>query len=322
MANKVAEQFAQERGLDVINDVAVFTSDHGYIFTFGAVESQKVKWGVSVPVSPESYTKENHKKISEALKPYKMKLNSFNTTGLIQITVDGLHKKGIGEKTDRITTILLDELPKLGITPSLNCILCGQPGCSDKHMDGIIFYPAHKKCKEEKARAMLAEIEENQANGNVALGLVGALIGGLVGCIPSFVTAHFFDSIWAVLFMLIPAAAYGGYKLFKGLMNRAVPFVIAIISLASTIVLVLSYNYTYVISEIGQEYLAYYGKPYSITYFLNDILVEWELSELLETFGMPLLFCCLGIFWMWSVISKGNKSKQKEAQQLLESTKA
>lgn len=61
-------------------------------------------------------------------------------------------------------------------------------------------------------------------------GIIGAIIGGLVGCIPWIIAYVYFNFIIAILAMIVAYGALYGYRLFKGKEDKKLPIIIAVIS--------------------------------------------------------------------------------------------
>lgn len=310
MANKIMMEFAQSRGLPLQGDT-IITEEGGYIISYGVIQAgNATQYAVSIPVAEESWSKDKLKELRQSFKSV-AGVGYAKAQKLVQLTVAGMGKKTILQKFAQVNERIVGELSRLDIAPGNTCKFCGMPGTDDVVLEGAVGLPTHRRCKEERAHELLQQIEHNEEHGNVFLGLLGAIVGGIVGCIPSFITAHFFDTIFSLLFALIPMGAYMGYKLFKGVLNAAVPFIISLISVLCTILLVLSYNYSYVVAQLNI--------PLSVGAFLKIVTASDMIGYLIQDMGMPLLFCVLGIVIAWSAISKGNKQKRKEAEALRQS---
>jgi hypothetical protein len=317
MANKTIAAWAQENGL-ALDGSSALSEENGYIITYSYTPESR-SYSVSVAVKEENWSKEKQKELKKSVKNAGRLL--YGKSNSVQVLISGLTSAACRQKFRQATQILLEELPRLGIGPCEACHYCGEGGCDGKVLSDGICYPAHTRCKENKADEILAEIEYNQEHGSMPLGLAGAVLGGLIGSVPSFLTAHFMDTIYALLFALIPLAAYGGYKLCKGLMNAAVPFIVSVISLLSTVVLVISYEYAALYQYLSEDWptleedLAAEG--YTAFSFIMELMLSEEFRfDLIAEMAMPILFCGVGIFAAWSQISKNNRHKRKEAEKL------
>ena len=172
------------------------------------------------------------------------------------------------------------------------CPLCRQPGCDAlARVNGYV--PAHAACVQSQTQDTLARAEANQVSGNYVTGLIGALLGGVVGSIPALLCLYFLEYYVGILYMLIPMAAYYGYKLFKGKMNRAA----LVCSIAGAL-------FSLVVMQVAGVYIT----GAQVGYFFPPAYVLGLLPELLA--AIPLthyVFLALGIFLSWGYISRTSR---------------
>lgn len=180
-----------------------------------------------------------------------------------------------------------------GVKPLAVCPVCKGDGCDSIAHVGQCYRPVHKACLTENYMTAKAKAEENEINGNMLTGLLGAILGGIVGCIPSLFSIWAADKIYAIFYALIPLAIYYGYKIFKGRMNKA--------ALAITIVLS-------VIFAVGIEFgslaiaMVQEGIPLGM---LGELLQVPEIMEMFwRNIPMSLIFIALGLWIAWSQITK------------------
>ncbi|MDR1736417.1 MAG: hypothetical protein LBR85_06080 [Oscillospiraceae bacterium] len=315
MGNKIVTEWAREKGLECDGSSALMLAG-GYICTYYCPDSNNIC--VAAAVKQDTWNKEVQAELKKALK----KTGAVGCNkGILRVAIPTFPRKAMSQKLDAATQILLAELPRLGVLPVDTCCYCGEGECDDRTRNGDVYCPAHTRCKGQQSEKILAEIEHNQQHGSILLGVVGAILGGLVGCIPSFITAHFLDMISGWLFLLIPVASYFGYKLFKGVMNAAVPIIISIISLLSTFVLVLSYEYTAVYQALSEAYPGFQeelaAEGDSAFGYIFDLMFSEELrGDLFADMIVPFLFCVGGLIGVWGLISKTNKDRRLEAERL------
>lgn len=69
--------------------------------------------------------------------------------------------------------------------------------------------------------------------GNYLLGIIGALIGGLVATIPWILVYVYGNMMFSALAIIIAFVALKGYKLFKGSDTKYLPIIITIVSIIS-----------------------------------------------------------------------------------------
>ncbi len=71
---------------------------------------------------------------------------------------------------------------------------------------------------------------EGKKNGYV-IGVLGALIGGLIASLPWILMYVYGDMILSLLALPIALGAWKGYQLFKGKEDKKLPYIVAVISL-------------------------------------------------------------------------------------------
>lgn len=184
-----------------------------------------------------------------------------------------------------------------------NCPLCKQHACDAwAHVNGA-YVPVHGACVQNHAAQRLAKVQQNELRGSVALGILGAVLGAVVGSLPMVLVVYFLDAVYGLLCALIPLGAYYGYKLLGGKMNKAV---LPVVILASILVVPIAYYLTQALwlwADVG--------------YFLHPlefiaVLVEYP-TEFLLDMGLYLFFTLIGIAIASGVISRSNKHEWNEA---------
>lgn len=74
-------------------------------------------------------------------------------------------------------------------------------------------------------------LEKSQKEGNYFLGILGAILGGIVASIPWILMYVYLEILWSFMALIIGYGAFIGYKTFKGKMDIKVPYIIGIISI-------------------------------------------------------------------------------------------
>ena len=77
---------------------------------------------------------------------------------------------------------------------------------------------------------MEEEAIKQKENGHF-IGIIGAILGGIVGTIPWILVYVYGNMMLSVLAAIIAAGAFYGYKLFKGKIDNKLPIIIMIISI-------------------------------------------------------------------------------------------
>lgn len=68
-------------------------------------------------------------------------------------------------------------------------------------------------------------------NNGYLLGILGAVLGGLVASLPWIIMYVYLEMMWSFMAFLIGYGAFLGYKLFKGKMDIKVPYIIGVVSI-------------------------------------------------------------------------------------------
>lgn len=197
-------------------------------------------------------------------------------------------------------------------TPAI-CSVCKTPNVDSYAWHGELYTTVHNHCITGEVEKTVSKAKDNELVGNYPLGIIGALIGGVVGIIPSVIVAVFFHIISAWLCALIPLCAYYGYKLLKGKMN-------AFATVTTIIVSVIMVPIMDFVNEFFMAYIEYDGQ-YLITVsdYINVFMAEPELF--LPSYLQSLLFVVLGVVVVAGIISQGNKSMYKSAGAMAESVR-
>lgn len=196
-----------------------------------------------------------------------------------------------------------------GARPDDVCPICKTQGC-----DSVMWYkgayrPLHAGCAQTVVEATAAETRANQDLGSHLTGFFGALLGALVGTIPSVLTVLFAEKIWAVLFALIPLAAAWGYRKCKGKQDKGGVAIIVVLSLLGVYFLQIMVAGIQLVQEYGAGILpllgAYLAEPQAWVDMTTGSVVEF-------------IFIALGLWFAWRNVSMTNE----DVQQSLEATRA
>lgn len=206
---------------------------------------------------------------------------------------------------DGIAAVLREK----GLSPAQTCACCGRGGAESLCMV-TTFQPVHATCMEQKLQSVKTEVENNQANGSYLTGALGALLGALVGSIPTIVMLLATDRIYALLFALVPLAAMYGYRLLKGKNDKVSIVIVIVISILSVVFMV------FILSVIllMQEYRASLGD--ALDYMFNYLDFS-DFMEIVGSFWQGFLFMLLGIAGSWGYLNKTGKSQVADAELLM-----
>ena len=197
-----------------------------------------------------------------------------------------------------------------GIYPASSCAVCGGGNPDSLCFYGDSYQPVHSGCIRSSVDQSRQQLEDNKVNGSYLTGFVGAVLGMLVGSIPSILSIVLTDRIYALLFALVPIAAAWGYRKLKGRMDKVSVVVVVLLSFVSIFIM----NYaTYVVFLVDNYFLAV-GEA---LWFATELLLTGQgLLLIVQSSGSMFLFMVLGIFiaWRFVVNTNAGSAKQLDAQ--------
>lgn len=115
---------------------------------------------------------------------------------------------------DTVTGAMRD----MGLHAPETCPVCKRGGCEATALLGGGYVPVHRVCVEQHGASAQARAAK-ALQGNYLTGFLGAILGGVVGAVPAVLCLNFMNYYVAILYALIPLAAYHGYRICKGRMN-------------------------------------------------------------------------------------------------------
>lgn len=182
------------------------------------------------------------------------------------------------------------------------CPVCRLPGCDAFGLNGAFYRPVHAACIQQKSTETFGKVQQNEYTGSYALGAVGALLGAMVGALPTILLMVLSNTISLWLTMLIPLAAYFGYSKLRGKMTKLSALFVAI---ASVLVAPVMLYITYAVQV--QKELHYF---LSLNVFFQAIAeVPGVRGDLMQV----LLFTGLGILVTLGITLRGNKQSWNDA---------
>ena len=136
---------------------------------------------------------------------------------------------------------------------------------------------------------------------NYVLGIIGAIIGGLVGCIPWIIAYVYMNMIFSLLAIIVAFGALYGYKIFKGKEDKKLPIIILVVSLLSITISTLVIIPLLLLANEG------------IDPSLENLKIIYSVSEftsaLMKDYIISIIFTLLGIGG--TIASIRNKIKQE-----------
>ena len=199
----------------------------------------------------------------------------------------------------------------LGIALEDTCPICGHGGCDMAVPYERAYRPAHRVCVESTVAGIRESVEDNRRNGSYLSGIAGAILGGILGVAPSFLTIVYTDTVFGLLFAFIPLFAYYGYKLFRGKMNKTA----LACSIAMSVLGVYILNFSAIGYVLRREYSLTFGQVLQVMpAFLEDPEVWWEITK---SSISQFIFAAVGVFLVWGDISRTAAGEAANAENVL-----
>ncbi len=204
---------------------------------------------------------------------------------------------------ERVFDTLVQAVARSGLSLPQNCPICKAPGCDSVALADSGYQPVHAACVLNKSAAQQQKVRKNEAGGSYGLGFLGAVLGGIVGCVPTILSVVLAGVISAWLCALIPLGAYGGYRLLRGKLTRVAAVIVIVIS----VVLVPIMHYFTVAFTLLKE-IEVFATP-------GDYIQLFQLAgtDGWMELGQFLLFTGIGVVLVLGIILRGNQHIWNEA---------
>lgn len=191
-----------------------------------------------------------------------------------------------------------------GMTPPCQCALCNQMGYDAYAMVKGRYDAVHQGCMDSLHDEAVAKAK--QVPGSYWTGILGAILGCIVGIIPNVLTIWLSETIYSLLYALIPLCSYYGYKLCRGKMNKAAVAATLVLSVLSVFII----EFVLLNITLMEEYEVGLGLSLALTF---PLLADGEVWVLMAQDAVSsFLFIALGVFIVWGQISRTHASELKD----------
>lgn len=196
-------------------------------------------------------------------------------------------------------------LAKLGVKPG--CTTCGKAEQNAFYtVNGVPIYLCPEcggAVTEAKEKELVAE-----SKGNNILGIVGAVLGGIVGLIP-WVLVGMAGRFSAICGLLLGFCIYYGFKIFKGKLHKKV-FVILTVIIIAIIMTFMAEMVTQIVLTVQAYPEAGFGRIVGFVFSIPfDPTLAYE-SGVWGDIGLAYLFSAIGV-GIWAF----NYSRQRKKEQ-------
>lgn len=230
--------------------------------------------------------------------PLTVILTTDSTQDIYNITVDALN--AIAENLSSA---------KRPINNPKKCAVCKKEDCDSAALVGGSFVRVHRQCVEEENRKEVESADQNQLSGSHITGLIGAILGAIVGCIPSLFTICFLEYEFGLLFAAIPIASFYGYKLFKGRRGAGAAVLVSLASLAAFTIM----------NPTVWFFLELMSRGYGFWETVVIYYTELSLPDILSEIWFRAIFIIVGIVGGFKMMSTTNEERISAAKTTAES---
>lgn len=208
------------------------------------------------------------------------------------------------EKHDAYIKKVTDAYHALGLKDLAHCPFCGNEDSDSTRIIKGVIVPVHDACAKELYQQITSHVEElEKSNKGMGKSVLYAIIGAVVGAIPTFVSIVFFQYMLAILYALIPLASFYGYKYGGAPKKSYVPVMISIISLGIV---------------VGMMVWLYASIAAAEGFTLGDAMAVQEFSaSFYSDMLTSVLFLAIGVFISWRQMYKQTTAAIKKNYQNL-----
>ena len=217
-------------------------------------------------------------------------------------------KLQLSEQMTVFMNAMADALRAAGVQPAATCAHCGGQTPDSLCLVKTSFQPVHAACVRNVKEEAVEKAQQNEEAGSYLTGTLGAILGTLVGIIPSVLTILYMERIYALLFALVPLAAMFGYRLFKGKQTKASIAIIIVLSILGVYVL----QSAVVVISVAQETGFTVGEAASDV--IPYLLTGEGITDVVSNSVMEFLFMALGFFFAWRYLAQTNTGKVAAAE--------
>ena len=287
-------QFFATKGIEMFDQLGCGVIDR-YPLSVQLVGKPSLITSLIVKIHLAAALKKNHRKELKNLTRHNASISYVGRT--LQIILRTGHMQYPYECSQTLISVI-NYLSNNNIQESNQCPICNQFGPDGLAYYGGVYQKVHLHCIQNLLDEKEAAVQKNETNGNLATGLIGAILGGIIGIIPSVLTGVYADSIYALLFALIPLCIFYGYKLFQGRMDNSA----IVLTIVLSILFLFLMRYVMFVFVIHKEFGLWLFKDCLKVFFDKEYF-----GEMIRSMGMSFVFLGLGIIYSWGMISQSNK---------------
>ena len=217
-------------------------------------------------------------------------------------------KTPLDQQVDELLRSFTGALKEAGIAPAATCAVCGGAAPESLGFYKGSYQPVHAGCLQNLVTTAREKAEDNRMNGSYLTGFLGALLGAVVGTIPSILLIAFTDRIYAILFALIPLASMWAYRKFGGKDTGASIGIVVVLSFVAVLLMTAVAAAISVASEEGIPFLEI------LPAILAYVVTGEGFLALLQDSVIPLIFMVLGLWIAWRFLRQTSAVNVQDAE--------
>lgn len=298
------KDFAEVAGFQIIENKYIKDSNN---FKITLVERQQgyVNIILALVCTSAPVSKEQLNSLKEAVGSKKIGYLDYKLKNVLAFNLDNLFGKVKNEKVANAIDLLdkwTELMPSLGILPQTKCIYCGL----DKEDEEVVytnyngFYlPQHLSCREQAKQKVKEMIEEDNKNlTNLPISILLSTIGSfLAALLINLVSMFLLDgTVYALMYIIIPFAAYFGYKLGKSPKSKVMLYTVIGTSYVGTFIVDLCF-YALMASAENMSF--------------GQFLTQYQ-SDILQSTFVSFAFLAIGIILAWKAINKTTDQQERK----------
>ncbi len=129
-------------------------------------------------------------------------------------------------------------------------------------------------------------MEKAEQNGNYAVAVLGAVVGGIIGTLPWVLCYVYADMMYSILSVLIPICAFKGFQICKGKVDRKLLIILGLISFAMiTLATLVVIPHLLLIQQYGKTSVEMFNALYGMSQFKEAIVHDYIFSLLFTILG-------------------------------------
>jgi hypothetical protein len=217
-------------------------------------------------------------------------------------------KTPLGQQVDELLRSFTGALRETGIAPAATCAVCGGAAPESLGFFRGTYQPVHGGCLQGLVTKARETAEDNRVNGSYLTGFLGALLGAVVGILPSLLLIALTDRIYAVLFALIPLASMWCYRKFGGKMDKASIGIVVVLSLLAVLLMTAVSASMSLADEYGEPFFEVF--PAILAY----VVTAEGFLALLQDSIVPLIFLAIGLVLAWRFLRQTGAATVQDAE--------